>query len=170
MANLAPTADAGATYAGNEGTGIQLDGTASTDPGGDALTYAWDLDNNGTYETSGATPLFTANDEGTYTVGLQVTDSGGLTDTDSATVTVANVAPTADVGGPYSAEEGGSVTLDASASSDPGSDTLSFAWDLDDDGLFDDATGATVILRGLSNGIYPVAVQVSDGDGGYRNR
>ena len=166
VTNLAPTADAGGAYSGNEGTPIQLDGTASTDPGNDSLTYAWDLDNNGTYETSVATPVFTAGDEGSYTVGLQVTDSGGLVDTDSATITVANVAPTADAGGPYSAEQGGTVTLDASDSSDPGDDTLSFAWDLDDDGAFDDATGATVVLSNLSNGTYAVAVQVSDGDGG----
>ena len=51
--------------------------------------------------------MFTATDEGTYTVGLRVTDSGGLSDTDTATITVANVAPTADAGGPYAVEAGG---------------------------------------------------------------
>ena len=112
----------------------------------------------------GAAPVFTAMDEGSYTVGLLVTDSGGLTDTDSATVTIANVAPTANAGGPYAAESGGSVTLDASASSDPGSDTLTFAWDLDDDGLFDDASGATVLLTALTER------HLSGGYAGHRRR
>ena len=123
----------GRALRGNESTGILLSGTASSDPGNDTLSYAWDLDSNGSFETAGATPLFTATDEGTYTVGLQVTDSGGLSDTDTATVTVANVAPTANAGGPYAVDEGSAVTLDASGSTDPGSDTLSFAWDLDGD-------------------------------------
>jgi hypothetical protein len=164
VANLAPTAVAGGSYAGSEGTGIQLDGTGSTDPGGDTLTYAWDLDNNGSYETVGATPLFTATDEGTYAVGFKVTDSGGLSDTDTATVTVANVAPTADAGGPYTMPEGGSITLDASASTDPGSDTLSYAWDLDGDGTYE-TDGVTATFNNATAGTYTVGVLVTDDDG-----
>ena len=51
-----------------------------------------------------------------------------------------NHAPTADAGGPYSVPEGSSVTVTASGS-DADGDTLSYAWDLDNDGAFDDATG-----------------------------
>ena len=55
--------------------------------------------------------------------------------------------PVADAGGPYTVVEGGSVVLDASASSDVNDPTelLTFEWDLDYDGVtFDvDATGIT---------------------------
>ena len=55
--------------------------------------------------------------------------------------------PVADAGGPYRVDLGAGLTLDASRSSDPDSaDTMSFAWDLDGDGTFADATGATVDL------------------------
>jgi hypothetical protein len=55
----------------------------------------------------------------------------------------ANSPPTASAGGPYSVAEGGSVGLSAAGSSDPdqATATLTFEWDLDNDGLFDNATG-----------------------------
>lgn len=48
---------------------------------------------------------------------------------------------TANAGGPYSGATGATVALNASAST--GTGTLSYAWDVDGDGAFDDATGAT---------------------------
>ena len=76
--NVAPTADAGGPYSGNEGTLIALHGS-KTDPGADTFTYAWDLDNNGSFETPGQDVSFNALDNGTFTVVLQVTDSDGAT-------------------------------------------------------------------------------------------
>jgi len=58
-----------------------------------------------------------------------------------------NHPPTADADGPYTANEGSAIPLDASLSYDSDGDELSYAWDLDGDGEFDDATGiATSIV------------------------
>ncbi|MEY2434133.1 MAG: hypothetical protein QOC92_3858, partial [Acidimicrobiaceae bacterium] len=57
------------------------------------------------------------------------------------------------------------VRLDASASSDPDpGDTLSYSWDLNNDGAFGDATGAT-LNRTFAAGVWNVRVRVSDAAG-----
>ena len=60
---------------------------------------------------------------------------------------------------------GRTIELSAATSSDPNRlDVLSYAWDLDGDGEFDDATGPTATFRGVRGpGAKEVAVQVSDG-------
>lgn len=54
-----------------------------------------------------------------------------------------NVPPIADANGPYTGIEGSPITFDGSGSYDPDGTIVSYEWDLDDDGEFDDATGAT---------------------------
>ncbi len=51
--------------------------------------------------------------------------------------------PVADAGGPYTVDEGSSVTFDGSGSADPNNDIVLYEWDLDNDGEYDDATGVT---------------------------
>jgi predicted extracellular nuclease len=57
--NAPPTVDAGGPYSVNEGSSVTVSATGS-DPNGDPLTYAWDLDNNGSFETSGQSALSAA--------------------------------------------------------------------------------------------------------------
>jgi subtilisin-like proprotein convertase family protein len=107
---------------------------------------------------------------GTFTVSATATDKDAGVSA-PATVTIDVVAATvADVGGPYTLAEGSDLALDGSAST--GSGPLTFAWDVDGDGQFDDATGATptvpaatLAILGLADGpaTRTVAVQVSDG-------
>lgn len=119
--NRPPVADANGPYNTIEGTDVELDGTGSTDPDGDALTYAWDFDNDGAFDdATGATPDFTlVGQDGVFTVSLRVTDPDGAFDVDSTTVTVANVAPTVSLGSDSPKSEGGTITVTGTVS-DPG--------------------------------------------------
>ena len=88
--NDPPTADANGLYEVIQGGFVSLS-ASGTDPEGGSLTYAWDLDNNGTFETIGQTVQFWGNGltgGSTHPIKVQVTDSGGLTAVDTATVTV----------------------------------------------------------------------------------
>jgi uncharacterized protein len=85
-----PIVDAGGPYTVVEGRSTSLSATGN-DPDGGALTYAWDLDGDGTFETAGQTVSFMAGPNqapATVTVAVQVTDDTGVTATDTATVNV----------------------------------------------------------------------------------
>lgn len=55
-----------------------------------------------------------------------------------------------------------SVSFDAVASSDPDGEILSYEWDFDNDGGFDDATGVTAKYIFEKLGEYPVSLRVTD--------
>ena len=86
--NRAPVANAGGPYTGSVGTAISFNGSGSSDPDGDALTYAWTFGDAST--GSGATPSHAYAATGTYTVSLTVTDPGLLTGTASTTATISD--------------------------------------------------------------------------------
>jgi len=73
-----------------------------------------------------------------------------------------NSPPLASVSAPSGAEEGQSVTLDASSSTDPDGDVLSYLWDLGDGAT---ATGPTVTHAYADDGSFTATVTVTDGDG-----
>jgi hypothetical protein len=133
--NHAPVSDPGGPYAATSGTTIALDGSGSHDPDGDAITYAWDLDNDGNFgDSSAQKPAFTVSGPpgSVFSVCLRVRDPGGLADTKCTTVTVAasNRPPVANAGPNQQVNEGDLVTLDGSASSDPDGDALTYSWSL----------------------------------------
>jgi PKD repeat protein len=161
--NLAPIADPGGPYAGEPGQTITFDGSASADPNGDQLTYRWDFGDGST--GSGVSPMHTYAAAGNYTVTLTVSD-GNLSSNTVATmaeiaVPLANRAPTADPGGPYSASTGEAISFDGSASRDPDGDALSYSWNFGDGST---GTGATPTHSYASSGAYEVTLIVSDGD------
>jgi PKD repeat protein len=59
-----------------------------------------------------------------------------------------------------------SVIFDATGSSDPDGDALTYEWDLDGDGQFDDSTGAQASFTYTASGSYTATLRVSDGRGG----
>ena len=90
-ANQAPTAVVTADkVSGPAPLTVRLDGTKSTDPDArDAFSYAWDLDGDGAFDDStNAKPKFTLRRPGTATVALKVTDTGGLSSTNSLGIEV----------------------------------------------------------------------------------
>jgi PKD repeat protein len=162
--DVPPTADAGGPYTTDEGQTITLQGSGS-DPGGGQVSYAWDLDGDGQFETVGQQVSYPCPDNGDFAVVLQVANGRGGTATASTTVSVGNVPPTVDAGGPYTTQVDVPVTLEATGNDVP-ADPLSFTWDLNGDGAFDDGTGPQVTYSWPVTRTYTVAVQVNDGDGG----
>ena len=93
--NRAPVAGATASpLSGTAPLSVHLDATSSTDPDGDALTYSWDTDGNGSFgDATGATPTVSYPSGGTFPARVLVTDTGGLSDTSDA-VTISVASPT----------------------------------------------------------------------------
>jgi DNA/RNA endonuclease G (NUC1)/PKD repeat protein len=163
----APVAATDGPYTGLEGSPVTLDGSASSDPDGESLTYAWDF-GDGTTGT-GAKPSHTYADDGNYVVTLTVTDPHGAEATATTAVTVFNVAPT------LATLQGASILAhqayaETGSFTDPGAD----AWTATVD--YGDGAGAEPLaLNGTSfslshtyaaAGTYLVKVTVDDGDGG----
>jgi len=188
--NDLPTANAGGAYTVAEAGTTGLSGTGSDIEGG--VSLVWDLDGDGVFgETgegavrgieTGNTPVFNAaNLDGptTRTITLRVTDSNNAPTLSTAVVSVHNVAPTANAGGPYQSTFGSTLQLAGTATDPAGAlDPLTFTWDLDGDGIFGEAnhgatrgneTGMSPVFNpaGLTPGsTYNVTLRVTDNDGG----
>jgi hypothetical protein len=131
--NQAPTANAGPDQTVNAGSLVTLDGTGSSDPNGDTLTYAWTQTSGPSVtlsDPSSATPTFTAPSPGpaTLTFDLQVCDPSNACSTDSVTINVNNQNPIANAGADQNVSGGSTVTLDGSGSSDPENEALTYMW------------------------------------------
>jgi predicted extracellular nuclease len=170
--NDAPTVSAGGPYTVDEAGSTTLTASGS-DPNGDALTYAWDLDGNGTFETPGQSVTFDAPDDGpaSPTVRVQVTDDGGLSATDEVTVDVRNVPPTATFTAPGSSFAGFPFTLSLTSPHDPSTaDTaagFTYAFDCGSGsgyGVF--STSATASCPTTGTGTRTVRAKIQDKDGG----
>ncbi|HKW87592.1 MAG TPA: PKD domain-containing protein [Candidatus Acidoferrales bacterium] len=91
-ANQPPVANAGLDQtvpcAGSNGTTVTLDGSKSSDPDGDTLSFVW---TNGANIVVGTAPQVTLTlTPGTYTFTLTVTDAGGLRSSAATHVTIGN--------------------------------------------------------------------------------
>ena len=169
LTNQPPVANAGPAQIGLEGQAVPLHGGSSTDPDGDVLTYAWDLDGDGTFETPGVEAFFTPPDEGTYTIALRVTDPHGESNSATTTITASNVAPTARFDNTGTVGEGGSFDLVLTALVDVPADMseLAFAFDCGDgNGLGSFSSTSAVSCPTTDNGLREVRAIVRDADGG----
>ncbi len=131
--------------------------------------YTWDLDNDGAFDDAvGPTAGTTFTSSGGRIVRLQVTDSGGSTGVATQTVTVAaNPAPTASFTvTPARPNVAQAITYSAAGSTDDEPIPAGgYAWDYDNDGAFDDATGVAPTGTFATAGAKTVRLQVTDADG-----
>ena len=135
--NAPPLAIAGSDQSVNAAATVALDGSASYDPEGSAITYNWSQTGGTTVSLSGRTtagPTFTApqpaGNSVILTFSLTVTDEAGATDTDTINVTVnfVNAPPVADAGPTQTVSSNTQVTLDGSNSRDPDDGIATYAW------------------------------------------
>lgn len=132
-ANKAPIADAGANQKVRIKNPVTLHGENSSDPDGDVITYNWTSPAAITLTNpASANPTFIAPDSNidmVYTFTLEVTDELGSKNSKTIDVTViSNLPPVIVTETIIYVFEGETVTLDASASTDPDDDVIIFEW------------------------------------------
>jgi PKD repeat protein len=172
--NLPPLADPNGSYSADEGSPVTFDGTGSSDPDADVLTYDWTFGDSTSGLDIGPTPVHTYDDNGSYDVCLTVTDTGGLFDEQCTTANISNVAPSV---GPITAPID-PVQVDTAISTsadftDPGIlDTHTAVWDWGDgttsDGAVNETDGSGTATGSHSYsaaGVYTVTLTVTDKDG-----
>lgn len=136
VSNRAPTANAGSDQSVLVGAAVQLDGTASTDADGDALSYHWSIAARTTEslaeltDPTSPTPSLVLDRAGDYRVQLVVSDRFVSSAADEVVVSTVNSAPAANAGPDQSGFVGSTVQLDGSASHDVDCDFLSYYWSL----------------------------------------
>lgn len=161
-ANTAPTANAGSDISINAGEIANFDGTGSSDSEAAIASYSWT--STGLASTlTGAQPSAAFNTAGTFVVTLTVTDSGGLTDTDTVTVNV-NALPVAQIATDETAVlVGGTINFSAAASADSDGTIASYVWSST---AFDgDLNGSEQTQTFDTEGTYTVTLTVTDNDG-----
>jgi len=170
--NAPPTANAGPDQSVNVGDMVTLNGSASSDPEGGALTYTWVFTSRpagSNASLTGATSAiasFTPDVGGQYVIQLTV-DDGKATAADDCSVT-ANAPPVADAGPDQDANVGDAVLLNGASSSDPDGDALTYAWSFQtrpagSNSVLENSTTANPTFTPDVGGDYVVQLVVSDG-------
>jgi PKD repeat protein len=151
-------ADAGGPYLSSPSIPIQFTSSATLNPPGRPLAYAWDFGDGA--GGSGPSPSHAFGADGEYRVTLSISDGESTSETWTIAKIIDRTPPVARAGGPYAGAPGYSVFFDGRSSSDANGDALTYSW------LFGDATGS----RGeyayhtyYAPGVYTVTLLVNDG-------
>jgi hypothetical protein len=167
--NEPPVAEINGPYNGKEGSPVQFDASGSSDPDGNIVSYLWDFQNDGVWDDTTTTAIdsFVYNDDFSGMIKIKVIDSDNDFSQDSAKVTIINVAPTAEAGGPYSGNWDQTINF-VGAATDPGPNDVSkltYEWDLDDDGTYE-SVGKNVQKSYSYGEKHKVWLRVKDDEGG----
>jgi plastocyanin len=149
---------------------ISFDASSSADFDGTVAQYEWDLDGNGSFETStGSTPTTSRSypTGGTIVVKLRVTDNGGAA-SEAIKSLLVNAPPTASFTvTPNPGLTGGKVVFNGSGSVDSEGPLTRYEWDLDGNGSYETDTDATPTASHTYTTPGPITVRlrVTDGAG-----
>jgi probable HAF family extracellular repeat protein len=173
-----PVANAGSNQTVHAGATVTLDGSGSSDPGGNVpLTYAWKFTSMpaGSSATlddpTSMTPQFVADkyNAGDWVLELVVTNSQGVKSSPATvTISTSNSAPVAEAGDDQAVTLIGTpVTLNGSTSFDPDGDALAFKWTFvsrpdDSNAAFNSDTSPTPTFTADKHGDYEVKLTVTD--------
>ena len=170
-----PIADADGPYIGWIGFPVTLDGSGSWDPNeppfgkDEIISWDWDLDNDGEFDdASGEMITYTWDNLGIYPIALRVTvrEEPKLSEPSRTIVEIGNHEPVAYANGPYETRPCTPVTLSGCDSYEPdepiGDYIVSYEWDLDNDGEYDDAIGHLVEFHRDVEGVCVVRLKVTD--------
>jgi PKD repeat protein len=144
------------------GDAVIFNAEGSSDGDGHIVRYDWSFGDGATATGETVSHVYTS--ANSFRVTLTVTDNDGNKDTREQTVTVGeNQPPTAlFVISPTSGKVGDTINFNASQSSDPDSDTLSYQWDFGDGNT---GAGVTTSHTYTSAGTYSVVLTVTDDSG-----
>lgn len=172
-----PIAEAGGPYFVDEGSIVSFDASGSIDT--DDLSYRWDFDDDGIWDTGWVTSTLVSHswdDDYSGNVRLEVFD-GRLRDVDITTVTVNNVAPSFGVSGSTINEN--SIATISGSISDPGildTFTIEIDWDEGAPQYYAYPAGTTTFSEthqylddnptGTAGDVYSASVTVTDDDTG----
>lgn len=183
-----PHAFAGGPYYGAVNVPVSLDASASWDPDNEIVLYEWDVDHDGLFGVSdkdcfgknsdavGVKPQWTWTAPYSGVIDLRIIDAKGefdpCPDYSSTRIEIGNQAPKSAPGGPYAAFPGSKIVLDGSRSSDPDAgDVITYAWDLNNDGNFNESTSAkpefSIDQGAIAGTVYSVCLKVTDVLGEY---
>ncbi|MCC7478404.1 PKD domain-containing protein [bacterium] len=173
VSNEAPDAQLSPeSVSGNAPQDVDFDASAST-PGtesGDSIAlYEWDFNGDGTYEQSGSSASVTHS----YTGGIsgnavvRVSDSYGASATASCSLDINGAPQAVLVLSSDSVLPDETLSLDASASSDPDGSIVKYEWDSDGNGSFETDSGTDSIIETsvAEGGSHNLMVRVTDDDG-----
>lgn len=171
--NHPPVANAGSDQTMPRHVLVTLDGSGSTDPDGDAISYAWSLivppGSSATLSDSTALyPSFMVDVHGDYVATLTVNDALVSSAADSVTVSTFNTAPVADAGKDQVITQlGTTVSLDGSTSFDEDGDALVYAWSIESSpagslAVLSDVAGSGTGFVADVNGDYVIQLTVID--------
>jgi PKD repeat protein len=161
-----PVARANGPYMGSVGMIVNFNSSGSEDPDGMIESYEWDFGDGEiiTGFSDGVSHAYAQS--GSYTVTLKVTDNDGLMDmeTTTATIGMGNLAPVAEVKGPYVGRANDEIQFYGSQSLDQDGSIVTYAWSFGD-GTVESDSNATPTHSYSSIGIYNVTLTVTDNTG-----